>query len=307
MQGDDGWTRLMKRGLFEEAWQICDRSIRLRRGRPQHHRPRHLQNIWDGSALAQKRVLVRCYHGLGDTIQFTRYLPMVQRIAAETTVWIQPALLELVRPSLRGIRLLPLHDGSPDVPFDVDIEIMELAHAFRTTTATIPAPVLRRFPIVKPPFGVAVVGLQWRAGNWDRERSIPLPSIAPLLHLPGIRFVPLQERLTSSEQEYFTLPADTDIIGVARTIAGCDLVISVDTMAAHLAGTLRIPTWTLLKHDADWRWMSNRADSPWYPTMRLYRQPAPHSWDAVIAEVRAELCTSLAHRTSLAVEGVGEE
>jgi hypothetical protein len=105
------WKVSMQRGAFEAAWGVSDAVLRARAGVPCEHWPRHLQYIWDGTPLAGKRVLVRCYHGLGDTIQFIRYVPLIKEIAREVMVWTQPALLPLLR-TMRGIDLLlPLHDG----------------------------------------------------------------------------------------------------------------------------------------------------------------------------------------------------
>src|ERR671932_14884 len=132
------WMACMRRGAFEAAWAISDAVLRARAGVPCWHWPRHLQYIWDGTPLAGKRVLGRCYHGLGDTIQFIRYAPLIKAIAAEVIVWAQPPLLPLLE-MVQGIdQLLPLHDGVPEVEYDVDVEVMELPHIFRTTPETIP-------------------------------------------------------------------------------------------------------------------------------------------------------------------------
>src|SRR3712207_6559067 len=142
----------MRRGEFEAAWALSDAVLRARAGVPCWHLPRHLQYIWDGTPLAGKRVLVRCYHGLGDTIQFIRYVPLVSAIAAEVIVWAQPALIPILR-TVRGIgRLLPLHTGAPAVEYDLDVEVMELPHVFRTTLATLPAevPYLHVEPVPLP-------------------------------------------------------------------------------------------------------------------------------------------------------------
>jgi len=135
----DKWSHLIRHGAFEEAWQISDAVLQSRAGKPCWHWPRHYQYIWDGTPLQGKRVLVRCYHGLGDTIQFIRYAPLIKRIAKKVIVWAQPSLIPLVE-TVEGIdQILPLHDGTPEVAFDVDVESMELPHIFRTTLATIPA------------------------------------------------------------------------------------------------------------------------------------------------------------------------
>src|SRR3954447_16284072 len=109
----------MRRGAFAEAWKVSDASLRDRAGTTCSHLPRHEQWVWDGTPLDGRRVLVRCYHGLGDTLQFIRYAPLVRRIAAEVTVWAQPALIPLLR-TVDGIdRILPLHDGACDAEYDV--------------------------------------------------------------------------------------------------------------------------------------------------------------------------------------------
>src|ERR1700710_1001569 len=116
----------MRRGDFEAAWQISDAVLLERRANgPRWHWPRHEQWVWDGRPLAGQRVLVRCYHGLGDTLQYARFLPVLAERCRELTVWVQPALVGLLRTMPTASRVLPLHDGSPDVDYDVDIEIME--------------------------------------------------------------------------------------------------------------------------------------------------------------------------------------
>src|SRR3981081_2489796 len=123
----------MRRGDFDAAWQISDAVLVERRARgPCWHWPRHEQWIWDGRPLAGQRVLVRCYHGLGDTIQFARFLPVLARLCRDLTVWVQPTLMPLLQRMRSPVRLLPLHDGTPESDYDVDIEIMEIAHALRT-------------------------------------------------------------------------------------------------------------------------------------------------------------------------------
>src|SRR5690606_19458527 len=120
------WLRLARQGDFVRAWEASDRILQRHAANPDFTKPRHLQSIWTGEPLDGKRVLIRCYHGLGDTIQFIRYAPRVREIAREVIVWAQPSLLPLFA-SVRGIdRLLPLHDGAPGVEYDVDVEVMEL-------------------------------------------------------------------------------------------------------------------------------------------------------------------------------------
>ena len=280
----------MRRGDFAAAWAISDAVLRARAGVPCWHWPRHLQYVWDGTPLAGKRVLVRCYHGLGDTIQFIRYAPLIKAMAREVIVWAQPALLPLLR-TVRGIdRLLPLHDGTPEVEYDVDVESMELPYVFRTTLATIPAevPYLHVAPAALPRHGRLAVGVVWAAGDWEHERrSIPFPLLAPLAAVPGVVLYMLQRGpvLDQYHPGIGILAGSDDVVETARLMRALDLVISVDTMPAHLAGALGVPVWTLLDAAADWRWLEGRVDSPWYPTMRLFRQEYPGAWEAMIARV----------------------
>jgi hypothetical protein len=293
-QSAAGWMSYMRRGAFEAAWTISDAVLRARAGVPCWHWPRHRQYIWDGTPLAGKRVLVRCYHGLGDTIQCIRYTPLIKAMAQEVMVWAQPALLPLLG-TMRGIdRLLPLHDGTPEVEYDVDVESMELPHIFRTTLATIPTeiPYLHIDPAPFPRHGRFAVGLVWATGDWNHERrSLPFPLLAPLALVPGVVLYILQRgrALDNYRPGLGMLSGSDNVVEAARIMRALDLVISVDTMPAHLAGALGVPVWTLLDAAADWRWMDGREDSPWYPTMRLFRQERPGAWEPVVARVAAEL------------------
>jgi len=308
----------MRIGNFAAAWRICDRVLDTRRGQACFHLPRHQQWVWDGSPIDDRHVLVRCYHGLGDTIQFARFLPMLCARARLVTVWAQPRLIPLLEtmelgpgfgigdpgpeePSRSGFRIpvpgsrisfLPLHDGDPGVEYDVDVEIMELAHVFRTTIETLPTSV--------PYFGVdpmplvrnrrPAVGLVWRAGEWDEQRSIPFGELSPLLELDADWYVLQGADTLDDRPRGFGTPVGTnDIVEAAAAMSALDLVITIDSMTAHLAGAVGAQVWTLLPHDADWRWMDQRDDSPWYPTMRLFRQPSQGDWGSVIARVTHEL------------------
>jgi hypothetical protein len=288
------WIQHMRRGAFEQAWQFSDAVLKSRAGKPCWHWPRHFQYIWDGAPLHGKRVLIRCYHGLGDTIQFIRYAPLVKAIAAEVIVWAQPSLLPLLK-TVEGIdQLLPLHDGTPEVEYDVDVESMELPHIFRTTLDTIPfkTPYLHAEPMpLAPRNGKRAVGLVWQGGDWDERRSIPFAMLAPLANIQNVDFYILQAHAAAAgwNGELGVYACQSSLYEDARVIRSLDLLISVDTMPAHLAGALGIPVWNLLQAEADWRWMDHREDSPWYPTMRLFRQERPGDWESVIRRVAAEL------------------
>ena len=293
------WIELARQGEFERAWRVSDR-IRACSTEVDPSLARHLQQIWDGTDLHGQRVLIRCYHGLGDTIQFIRYAPLVRARAREVIVWAQPSLLSLLR-TVRGIdRLLPLHDGSPDVDYDVDVEVMELPYVFRTTLSTIP----RDVPYLcgtglEPRFSRESldthrprIGLVWRAGTWDQRRSIPFACLGPLLKLDVASWYAFHHGIAVGDWHPNLCWLDcNEVQTTADYMSAMDLVITVDSMTAHLAGALGVAVWTLLPSDADWRWMRERSDSPWYPTMRLFRQVQPGMWDEVIAEVRAQLFT----------------
>jgi len=288
----EAWMRHMRRGRFEAAWEVSERARRFGPARPDPMLPRHLQTVWDGTPLAGRRVLVRCYHGLGDTLQFVRYLPLVKATAAEMTVWAQPELLPLLRTAAGIDRLLPLHDGAPQTRFDTDVELMELPFVLRTTLAGIPAdiPYLHVRPVPRPAgCGRVAVGLLWQSGDWDPRRSLPTAALAPLARVPQVEYYILQQGAARREIGFGVPSGAEDLYNLARLMRGLDLVITVDTMAAHLAGALGVPVWTLLQRQADWRWLEGRDDSPWYPTMRLFRQERAGEWEPVVACVAAAL------------------
>lgn len=294
------WMRHMRGGDWEAAWGVSDRVLASHAGEPCWHLPRHEQWVWDGTPLDGRRVLIRCYHGLGDTLQFIRYAPLVKQIAREVAVWAQPALIPLLR-TVRGIdRLLPLHDGGVGIDYDVDVEVMELPHAFRSTLRTLPSdvPYLHADPAPLSSSARLAVGIVWKAGDWDERRNVPYPLLAPLARVPGVELHVLQRGsgLDEREEGFGILSGSDDPLQAARVMRALDLVVTVDSMPAHLAGALGVPVWTLLHAEPDWRWMLGRDDSPWYPTMRLFRQPRPGDWEAVIARVADELMQMARHR-----------
>ena len=287
------WMRHMRSGDWEAALRASDRVLASHAGEPCWHLPRHEQWVWDGTPLHGKRVLIRCYHGLGDTLQFIRYAPLARQVAREVIVWAQPALTPLLR-TARGIdRLLPLHDGDVGIDYDVDVEVMELAHVFRSTLQTLPSdvPYLHADPAPLATDGRLAVGIVWKAGDWDERRNVPYPLVERLAEVPGVQLHVLQRGSGLQERQdgFGILSGSDDPLQAARVMRALDLVITVDSMPAHLAGALGVPVWTLLHADPDWRWMHGRDDSPWYPTMRLFRQPRAGDWESVMARVADEL------------------
>lgn len=293
------WMRHMRRGDFARAWEVSDEVLRRRTGQTCHHLPRHFQWVWNGEPLDGKRVLIRCYHGLGDTIQFIRYAPLVKQIAERVIVWAQPALMPLLRTARAIDELVPLHGGAPDVEYDADVEIMELPHVFRSTVETLPAaiPYLHVAPAELAPTDRLRVGLVWKCGDWAPERSIPIELLLPFAEIPGIELHILQRGSGLHERppHFGIVSGDDDILRAAETIAALDLVISIDSMPAHLAGALSVRVWTLLQEKSDWRWMDERDETPWYPTMRLFRQ-CGGGWVELISRVEDKLRALAAQR-----------
>lgn len=270
--------------------------------------------MWTGSDPAGRTILVHSEQGFGDVIQFARYLPMLAGIGAKVIVE-APAmgLLELLREMRCVSQVVPLGMKFPD--FDLHLPLLSLPRAFGTTLETIPNPV----PYLRPdPTRVADwksridqlaeksfrVGIVW-GGNKkpDRRRSIPLQEMSPLFQIPRVQYFSLQKGDPLKELE--SAPANWPIINLSEDIKtfadtaaamlAMDLVITIDTSTAHLAGAIGAKTWTLLPWLADWRWLRGREDSPWYSTMRLYRQSQPDNWTAVVRRLADNLHELASH------------
>ncbi len=276
------WMTAMRRGDYRVAWAISDAVLAARdpAARDDPRLPYHQRWVWDGRDFRGRHVLVRCYHGLGDTLQYARYLAPLRAQAASVTLEVQPDLLALLRKVAGPDRLIPFRVDAPAPPAECDLEIMELAHALRLPPEDLSPPGLGLAPA-----GGSGIGFCWTGGNWDASRSVP-PHL--LAELPGLGAMLSLQPGPAALGVANPQGCPAAIAETARLIAGLDLVITVDTMIAHLAGTLGVPTWTLLKHAADWRWAEG-SRSAWYPAMRLYRQEAPGAWGGVIARVAAAL------------------
>ncbi|MBD2018590.1 tetratricopeptide repeat protein, partial [Leptolyngbya sp. FACHB-36] len=257
------------------------------------------QPLWDGSPLPDKTILLHAEQGCGDTLQFIRYVALVRDRVGSVIVECQESLLRLLQ-TVPGIdRLVP--QGAPLLPFDVHAPLLSLPRILGTTLDTIPAPFPfipkiqnSEFKIQNSKFNVGIV---W-SGNPDhknnRQRSCPLDQFQRLLDIPNVCFYSLQKGAAAAELASDSAIADLsqdlhDFADTAATIAQLDLVITVDTAVAHLAGAMGKPVWLLLCFAPDWRWMLERQDSPWYPTMRLFRQPRRGDWSAVFDRVHVAL------------------
>lgn len=285
------WLCYMLLGCYSDAWRES-RAIEGR-GRFDPHR------FWDGKSLASRRVMVRCLHGLGDTIQYARYLPLIRQTASCVILQAQPALKDLMSRSSLADEVITWNESEP--AWDTQIEIAEIPRIFETTTSTIP----QRIPYVhapSAPLDMAPhrrhVGIVWASGAYNPERCVPLVQIVRLFDTPGCEFFSLQageERLELGQCVQGVRDAHCpDVLAAASRLVNLDLLITADTMTAHLAGALGLPVWIMLPFEADWRWMLDRADSPWYPTARLFRQPIPGDWKAVIDELRSALIAAAA-------------
>jgi hypothetical protein len=293
------WLRCMRRGDFAGAWSAADRLVRAGAVPRGLDVARHHRSVWDGAPIDGARVLIRCFRGLGDTIQFVRFVPEVRRRAASVLLMTQPSLIPLLGTVPQIGQIAPECDcAAPVPPHDVALEITELAHACRASADALPAvPYLHVPPAALPRRGRLRVGLVWRGGESLPGRSAPLAALAPLTGA-AVDWYVLQggPGLAERPPTFGTLAGNHDMLDAARTVAALDLVITVDSMPAHLAGALGTPVWVLLKHDADWRWMAGRDDSPWYPSMRLFRQHVEGDWTGLATRVR-EALDPVARRT----------
>lgn len=257
--------------------------------------------LWEGDALGGRRLLVWDEQGLGDVIMMLRYLPLLKaRGAGEITVSCRPELHRLVA-ALPSVDRVTRPDAVAQEAVDCHCSIMSLPHRLGTRRETIPAEV----PYLHVPPATAArwvqrlaavdgfkVGLAWAgspAQNRSALRNVALSRLALLLAVPGARFVSLQKGALPATGLLDWMGECDDLLETAALVQQLDLVISVDTAVAHLAAALGKPVWLLNRYGSEWRWMLDRPDSPWYPTLRLFRQPAQYDWDSVIRELAAAL------------------
>ncbi|WP_158903669.1 tetratricopeptide repeat protein [Burkholderia sp. L27(2015)] len=320
---------LLQVGRLEEGWRKYE--WRWQRNRIKASRRTFEQPLWLGDeAIAGKTILLHAEQGLGDTLQFCRYVALVAKLGARVVLEVPAELLTLLA-NLEGVAQI-VEQGAPLPPFDYHCPLLSLPLAFNTSVSTIPSgtPYLFadadrvqqwRVRIGSGPDSRLKVGLVWAGGNRagvaelrniDARRSIALAQLQPLLDLPSVQYYSLQKGAPA--QQLAQLPSEpaggqavvdyadelTDFADTAALVENLDLIISVDTSTAHLAGAMGKPVWILNRFDTCWRWMLERDDSPWYPSARLFRQPALGDWGNVIDAVR----TALKHRAE-AGESIG--
>jgi tetratricopeptide (TPR) repeat protein len=293
---------LLLAGQFDEGWR--EYEWRWKQPKKKLHLRDFSHPLWNGEDIGDRVLLLHAEQGLGDTLQFVRFVPAIaagRRVVLEVQRPLMPLLTGL--PGLERI----VARGDPLPPFDLHCPLLSLPRVLGTTLDTIPreASYLRADPQRVAAWRQRVaqldgqrVGLVW-AGNQtmsgDRRRSIPLERFSELVGLPGVSFVSLQKGPGASQSPPpgLSLHDWTDELHdfgeTAALIEALDLVISVDTGVAHLAGALGRPVWLLNRFDRCWRWLLNRDDSPWYPSLRQFRQSQPGDWTGVLRNVRTEL------------------
>lgn len=297
-------TANLERGNFSEGWEGYEARWDMNTAcGPKRDFP---QPRWRGEALSGARILLYAEQGLGDTMQFVRYLPLVAARGGQVVLEVPPQVYRLLS-HFPGATEVVVR-GQPLPSFDCHCPLMSLPLVFATGLTNIPAdiPYLQADAEAAHAWSSRLlpetfrVGLAWGGSpkhSRERQRSIPLAQLAPLTMVPGATFYSLQkgvaaEQLRDLPAEFKIIDLDSaqrDFADTAAIVANLDLVISVDTSVAHLAGAMGKPVWILLHHMPDWRWLRNREDSPWYPTARLFRQAQARRWDTVVERLRSEL------------------
>ena len=309
------WNRglvLLLRGQFEPGWP----EYEWRKPKEDPVRNRLFDKpLWKGEvSIRDKTILVHWEQGFGDTIQFGRLLTLLERAGAHVLFAPQKPIKRLMSTLSSSIEIVDLADPLP--PFDVHCPLMSLPFALKIGAPAIPnaVPYLGAEPTLISHWRRKVgdngfkIGVCWQGsrGSIDVGRSYPVNELHPLSQIPGVRLISLQKG--DGEEQLIRLPAGMHIealgpefdagpnafLDTAAVMKGLDLVITSDTAVAHLAGALGVPTWVGLKHLPDWRWMLDRTDSPWYPTMRLLRQKFPDDWKGVFRAMEDALGEEIA-------------
>ncbi len=291
------WIQMgdLVQGFAECEWRLRGQDL------PIH---RFTQPVWDGMPLDGRTILICTEQGLGDTLQFIRYATRAADRGGRVVVACPPILARILG-SCPGVDEV-VSEGSSLPQFDCYAPVMSLAHILGTTLGTIPAevPYLAAKPACVERWRAELggvrelkIGVVWQGNpihNRDRERSFRLAQLEPVARVPGVRLFSLQKNFGLDQLE--TLPDGfsvtdlgrriNDLAETAAVMKNLDLVISADSSPAHLAGALAVPVWMVLPSVCDWRWMTNREDTPWYPTMRLFRQRRFGDWDGGVRSRR---------------------
>jgi tetratricopeptide (TPR) repeat protein len=298
----------LRQGELLEGWELYEERFTMdaRAGRPMRFRERR----WTGrESLQGKRILIWSEQGLGDILQFCRYAPLVRDLGADVTLEVRPQLKALLTGQFPGLRLIGRDEPQPD--FDYQCPLLSLPGALRTEVATIPAtvPYLKADPAAverwsrRLPAGPGLrIGIVWQGSsvnerNWASGRSWSLAALEPLSRQPRVSLVSLQigpgaEQLSTVGFADSILSFGDELdagpdafLDTAAILMNLDLLISCDTSVVHLAGALGVPVWVALHLTSEWRWFRDRTDTPWYPTVRLFRQRGAGDWGTVVDEM----------------------
>jgi hypothetical protein len=292
---------------FKEGWQGYEWRFRRREWKRTYPH-RYSKPRWNGESFAGKRLFVHSEQGLGDILQFVRYLPMVKARGGTVIFETRKPLMGLFK-NIPGIDKLIVFstDGQPATEFDLVVPLASLPGIFETTLENMPAKVpyifadrekSTRWRARLTADGVKV-GLVWAGTDTDPRRACHLKWLRTLSDIPGVDLYGLQKGIAAEQIEVEGLPQGMRMINLgqefedftdtAAVVDNLDLVVSIDTSVAHLAGAMGKPVWLMLPYSADWRWFLNRDESPWYPTMQLFRQPGPGDWQSVGTQIGIEL------------------
>ncbi len=294
---------LLELGDFERGWPEYEWRLKC----PQFAIPNFPQPRWDGRPLDGRTILLYADHGLGDAIHFIRYAPMVRERCGRVVVVCRAPIARLLA-TCAGVDLVVV-EGGPIPDGDAYAPLMSLPAIFGTDAASIPADVpylsadperVRSWAQMLDLPDEFCIGIAWQGNptySRDHIRSFRLDRIAPIARRPGVRLCSLQkgygsEQIAEVADRFPVMDVGSrfeDLMDTAAVMRNLDLVIASDTSLAHLAGALGVPVWVALPLEADWRWLSGRDDSPWYPTMRLFRQRLRGDWDEVFARIAAAL------------------
>ncbi len=299
-------TALLLQGEFAAGWAEYDYRFKLVRGPrlPPTQRP-----LWQGEPMAEKQLMLVCDQGFGDVVQFARFIPWVVQRCPNIAVAADWQVVDIIDQVHPGVPIQ--HRWNPDGPFDALCPLSGLPRLYGATAENLPpAPYLRanaaraadwraRLHGVCPP-GRRRIGIAWAGQpthHNDFARSMQLATLAPLGELDDIVLVSLQKGPVQAQVASYRGAAPLldlghaigDFADTMAIIANLDLVVTVDTSVAHLAGAMGCPVWIMLSYLPDWRWLLDRSDSPWYPSARLFRQPEPLAWAKVVSRIVEEL------------------
>jgi hypothetical protein len=298
---------LLAEGAFRPGW--VEYAWRNRLEQAKGMMPRMVTPEWNGMMLPRERILLVGDQGFGDSIQFARYIPAVAARVGEVVVGCSPELAPLLR-EVPGVT--SVHSRWDDIPRHVAHTLLSsLPGTLGTELHTIPSavPYLQAEPAALAGWterlaglragGAMLVGIVWAGRPThpnDSRRSLPLQALAPLGAVPGVRLVSVQKPVPARDAAAFAAlgltdfaPQLTDFAQTAALVSALDLVVTIDSAVAHLSGAVGKEAWVMMPTPADWRWLHDRTDSPWYPSLRLFRQKRPGAWDTVLEGVAAAL------------------